>query len=110
MEKIAFCVAIILGVLTARTTLVGSRGGIVTTSMQRMLLSVTATFLTFSLFVWGFASLRWYWPVGAFLVATIASSLAVTLETWPHLFRIEPVFDAVTVAIALYLWIALWPF
>lgn len=109
MDLVAFIVAISLGVLSGRITTVGARGGVEATTVTRAALGAASVFVTFSLIVWGFASLSWYWPIVAFLIGS-AVALMVTQASWPGLFTMQPVLDAAVIALGLFLWVVHWPF
>lgn len=105
----AFVAALTLGILSGRVTAVGWRGGYREIALWRSALGAAAVAMTFSLFVWGFASLAWYWPILAFLLGN-AAGLIVTRSSWPALVTFQPVLDLFVLGIGLYLWMAQWPF
>jgi cation transport ATPase len=111
MASFLFVMAIVLGFISMRVTLVGHRGGRpMPKTIIRLLVGTLATFVTWSLFVWGFASLSWYWPLLIFLVAAIISGFSVTHSTWGSLYRTQPAMDGLVTVIGGHLWISNWPF
>jgi hypothetical protein len=105
-----FAISVLLGMVTSRTTTIGARGKIEHTSSISVTLGFLGMLATFALFIWGFCTLNWYWPIAAFVAASIIVAFLVTLKTFVTLFRLSPVLDVATIAGAVYLWADYWPF
>jgi hypothetical protein len=73
-------------------------------------LAISATFVTISLIVWGFATLRWYVPIGLFLAGHLLAAVTVTRSNWTVWMPFSVLLQAVALAGGLYLWIWHWPF
>ncbi len=110
ITTIVFVVAMVLGLVSSRVTLLWARGGVTSEAMVRAGLGAALTFVLFFLFVWGFSSLSWYWPIIAFAIGTVICAIVVTQPSWPTLYSIQPALDAVVIGLGLYLWIWHWPF
>jgi putative effector of murein hydrolase len=105
-----FVAAIVLAILSAQITRVSARGGMDRSTIIRALLGSAMVIVAFSLFVWGFVSLSWYWPIVAFLLGSIVGGFSVTRSTWPHLYLAQPIIELLVIGIGCLLWIAYWPF
>ena len=99
ITTIIFVVAMVLGIVSSRVTLVGARGGVMSDGIWRAGLGAALTVVVFSLFVWGFSSLSWYWPIIAFAIGTVICAIVVTLPSWPALYAIQPALDAVVIGL-----------
>lgn len=107
---LAYTGLFICALLASRIGLVAGRGGIQPRTLPSALLGFAAMVATFSLFVWGFAVLKWYWPVGAFLSGSIVAGLLVSRSAFPMWLAIAPALQILTVVGATYLWGWYWPF
>ncbi len=115
ITTIVFVVAMVLGLTSGRVTLLGVRGEytrplIIFGPLGRSIFGAASSLILFSLFVWGFASLSWYWPIIAFMIGTAICATVVQQATWPALYSIQPALDLVVIGLGLYLWIWQWPF
>lgn len=100
----------VIGLLSSRVTLVGMRGGMQSSNLFLAVLGGVATIFLFSLFVWGFVALAWFWPLIGFAAGTVVSGLAVTRANFPFWHTISPFLDTATVVGGTYLWFWNWPF
>jgi hypothetical protein len=105
-----FIVAMLLGVLTARVSTIGARGGIEPTRRSTAFIAFIAMLATFAIIVWGFASLSWYWPVGTFLVVSVLAGFAISRENWSFWYQVNLFLQLAVILIATYLWCWHWPF
>jgi hypothetical protein len=80
-----------LGILTARITTFGGRGGIRDVGVLLAVLAAAAILSTFCLVVGGFIWLSWYWPVIGICSGTVVAAAAVTRDRWASLFALQPV-------------------
>ena len=107
---IIFALSVLCGMITSRTTTIGARGQITQTNPVSIMLGFLGMISTFALFIWGFCTLDWYWPIVAFLIASVIVAVLVTRRSFATLFFLSPVLDIITIAGAGYLWISRWPF
>ena len=98
-----------LAIVASRVSTIGHRGDIPRSAFFS-LVDFLSMAVTFSLFVWGFASLAWYWPIAAFLVGSVLAGVLVTLHNWPRWFNVLPALELVVIAGGVLLWIWHWPF
>ena len=105
-----YAAVFIVGIVGSRISMIGIRGGIVRLNIFTFFIGMLSTFVIYSLIVWGFTSLAWYWPVGTFLFAQIIATVTITKANWSAWFVISPILDFFAIASGLYLWIWHWPF
>jgi hypothetical protein len=99
---VLYLAGVSLGMLTARITTFGGRGGIRDVGLLRAALGAAAILVTFCLIVSGFISLSWYWPVIGMCSGFVIAAAAVTRARWASLFALQPVIDAATITIGCY--------
>lgn len=108
--QIAYVLLLFLGLIVSRLSLVGMRLGVHLFNIIIGLIGLIGTFATLSLLVWGFASLPWNWPVGAFLVGSWLANLVVTDANFHVWYAVSPLPDILVVIGSLHFWVWYWPF
>lgn len=99
---VLYLASVNLGILTARITTFGGRGGVRDVGVLRAVLAAAAILITFCLVVGGFIWLSWYWPVIGICSGTVVAAAAVTRDRWASLFALQPVIDAATIIAGCY--------
>ncbi len=102
--------AIAVGVLTARVTIIAARGATAIANPAQALIGTVSSLVVFSLLVWGFVAVTWYWPVLGFLAGIFAGAIFVTRQNWAGFWRARPLLDIAVIAAGAYLWLWHWPF
>jgi hypothetical protein len=99
---VLYLAGVSLGMLTARITTVGGRGGIRDVGLLRAALGAAAILMTLCVIASGFISLIWYWPVIGMCSGFVIAAVPVTRARWASLFALQPVIDAATITIGCY--------
>jgi hypothetical protein len=110
LTGIIFVCGLCLGLVASRVTTVAARGDIEQQNRFFISLNFIGLIATLSYFVYGFVLLRWYWPVGVFIIGSALAGLAVNNQTLERLFRTLPLINLASIVIAVYLWAPIAPF
>ncbi|MEZ8077917.1 hypothetical protein ACED27_23175 [Vibrio sp. FF112] len=104
MELSLLSAGLFLGLLTARSGTVASRGGIEHSNPAVVIINFLAMISTFALIVWGFMNATWWMVILAFLVFSFVVGALVSRERWALFFSLIPITGSVAVVINGYLW------
>ncbi len=104
-----YFVSVCAGAISDRILLEGARRRLDLRRSIRTALVFAGTYVPFSMVLWGFASLKWYWPIAAFTLAGIAAS-GISRRNWLAWYPILPLLNLAAAGCGLYLWVWRWPF
>jgi len=108
---ILFSAAMLIQLIAGRTQLLAMRGQIRDTSgLLASLIGIASGISFFVLFVWGFASLPWYFVLGITLGIAMLCGLIVGRESFVFWYRARSLVDIIVVALTVFLWLTYWPF
>ena len=98
MTLVLYAAILILGSVSYRVFLIGARGGFVPEGLVETGIITLGAITVLSMFIWGFASLIWYWPPAFFLLGVIIAALTVTRSTWLFWYGAKPIIDMLIIA------------
>ena len=102
--------ALLAGLLVARLDLLFRRGRIQRTrAIASTLFDTVATLALYSLIIWGFFYVTWYYWIGGIVVASILGGLPVRLSNMAFWATLAPALQALVLAVAVYAWVVFWP-
>lgn len=106
---ILFAVTMLLAALALRAQIMGERGGVdidETRSGSRALLATIAVIAGWSVIVWGFLSIQWYFVLLSLILSAFVAGVLVNKATWFLVGTAELALDLVLLLITVGLWVS----
>jgi hypothetical protein len=107
---LVYIAIVVVGMLAGRANLVGMQNGLTGNKLLIAAVGAVVAVFLFSLVVWGFAALDWYWPLIALAAGAVICVVAINSTNFPFWYGALPFLYTATAIGGIYLWFWNWPF